>query len=175
MPRSFICSTTTIKWGYRYSVIDIEKYCSTVPHILLSHSVLTLHSNATCNLPPFFTTIASSLTKQVLWPIYTKRKCQCSDNSVMMLAALHIENNGLQPQSGVTPLFSMRTVSLVSTQSYCSVDTDAQCNRALTILTSTVGQIAVGGSTNSRNWPKSHSGFTWEAHLLCNCKREDKP
>ena len=131
MPRSFIYSTTTIKWGYRYSVIDIEKYCSTEQHILLSHSVPTLHSNATCNLPPFFTTIASSLTKQVLWPIYTKRKCQCSDNSVIMLAALFtlktMESlkNGLQPQSGVTPLFSIRTVSLVSSQSCCSVDTDA--------------------------------------------------
>ena len=39
--------------------------------------------------------------------------------------------NRLQPQSGVTPLFSMRTVSLASSQSCCSVDADAWCKRDL--------------------------------------------
>ena len=34
-------------------------------------------------------------------------------------------NNWLQPHSGVTPLFSLRTVSIASSQSCWSVDTDA--------------------------------------------------
>ena len=43
-----------------------------------------------------------------------------------------ITKNGLLPQSGATPLFSMRTISLVSSQSCRSNDADAWCKRALT-------------------------------------------
>ena len=39
--------------------------------------------------------------------------------------------NALQPHSGVTPLFSMRTVSLASSQSCRSVDADAWYKRGL--------------------------------------------
>ena len=41
--------------------------------------------------------------------------------------------NGLQPQSGVTPLFSNRTESLASSQSCQSIDTDAWCKRAFNV------------------------------------------
>jgi len=36
-------------------------------------------------------------------------------------------------------------------------------------LTNTAGQIAVGGRMCCLNSPKSHSGLTCEAHLLCSC------
>ena len=39
--------------------------------------------------------------------------------------------NGLQPQSGVTPLFSIRAILLASLHSSRSVDADAQCKRVL--------------------------------------------
>ena len=42
--------------------------------------------------------------------------------------------NGLQLHSEATPLFSMKTGSLASSQSCRSVDTDAWCKRALTSL-----------------------------------------
>lgn len=38
-------------------------------------------------------------------------------------------------------------------------------------LTRTAGQIAVGGSRCSLNWPKSHSIFPLLAHLLCSYKK----
>jgi len=43
------------------------------------------------------------------------------------------------------------------------------------ILTSTAGQIAVGGRICCLNSPKSHSGLTCEAHLLCNCTSQFTP
>ena len=63
-----------------------------------------------------------------------------SVNVVIMLAILFslktmkLLENGLQPHSGVTPLFSMRIVSLASSQSCCNVDADAQCEQALNLL-----------------------------------------
>jgi len=36
------------------------------------------------------------------------------------------------------------------------------------VLTRTAGQMAVGGKICCLNSPKSHSGLTCEAHLLCN-------
>ena len=62
---------------------------------------------------------------------------QRSDNFVMMLAILFsvktIESleNGYQPYSGATPMFSMRTELLASSQSCGSIDADALCKRAL--------------------------------------------
>ena len=41
------------------------------------------------------------------------------------LKTMELLENWLQPHSGVTPLFSLRTVSLASSQSCWSVDTDA--------------------------------------------------
>ena len=73
----------------------------------------------------------------VLGPVYTKCQRQRCDNSAMKLAILFslktMESlkNGLQPNSGVTPLFSMRTVSLASSQSCCCIDADAGCKQAL--------------------------------------------
>ena len=51
-----------------------------------------------------------------------------------------IENNGVapdwgyNPRSWVTPLFSMRTESLTSSQCFHSIDADARCNRSRTHL-----------------------------------------
>ena len=55
-----------------------------------------------------------------LRPVYTKRQCQRSDNWAMILVILlslktiELLEIGLQFHSEVTPLFSMRTVSLAS-------------------------------------------------------------
>ena len=50
---------------------------------------------------------------------------------VIQLSTKTIESlqNGLQPYSGVNPLFSMRAVSLLSSQRCRSVDADAWCKR----------------------------------------------
>ena len=44
---------------------------------------------------------------------------------------MQLLQNGLQPHSEGTPLFSMRTGSLASSQSGRSIDADAQCKRSL--------------------------------------------
>ena len=70
-------------------------------------------------------------------PFTPKRQRQRCDNSLMMLAILFslktMESlaNILQPHSGATPLFSMRTELQASSQSCRSVDADAWCKRAL--------------------------------------------
>ena len=48
--------------------------------------------------------------------------------------------NGLQTQSETTPLFSMRAILLVLSQSCCSVDSDARCKRALMFSVSVCSQ-----------------------------------
>ena len=58
----------------------------------------------------------------VLGSVYTKRQHQRCDDAT---------ENWLQPQSGVTPLFSMRTESLAPSQSGRSVDADAWCKQTL--------------------------------------------
>ena len=73
-------------------------------------------------------------------PFTTKRQNQRCDNSAMTLAILfslktmELLENRLQPHSGVTPLFSIRTESLVSSQSCRCIDADAWCKRALKCL-----------------------------------------
>ena len=73
-----------------------------------------------------------------LGPVYTKRQRQRCDNSAMTLAILFslksVESleNRLQPHSGVTPFFSMRTESQASSLSCHRVDADAWCKWALT-------------------------------------------
>ena len=60
---------------------------------------------------------------------------------LISLKTMESLKNGLQPHSGVTPLFSMRTVSLASLQSCRSNDIDAWCKRALTVtLTFSLGE-----------------------------------
>ena len=51
--------------------------------------------------------------------------------AILLLKTMESLENGLQPHSGVAPLYSMRTVSLASLQSCRSVDADAQWKRAL--------------------------------------------
>ena len=50
------------------------------------------------------------------------------------LKTMELLENRLQPHSGVTPLFSIRTESLVSSQSCGRIDADAWCKRALKCL-----------------------------------------
>ena len=92
-------------------------------------------------LVPIQVLVAASVNRALgaipLGPIYTKRQRQCCDNCAKTLAILFslktMESleNGLQPHSGETPLFSMRTVSLASLQSCHSIDTNACYERAL--------------------------------------------
>ena len=89
-------------------------------------------------LPVSVLVSASVSLNTPLRPVYTKRQSQCCDNSVMMLGILlplkRMESlgNGLQPHSGVTPLFAMRIELLASSQSCCSVHSDAWCKRTVT-------------------------------------------
>ena len=91
-------------------------------------------------MPVAFYNRRRSTRVSALGPVYTKHKHQCCDNCVIMLAILFYLKtmksleNGLQPQSEATPLFSMRTESLASSQSCHSVDTDAWCKWAFTHL-----------------------------------------
>ena len=56
----------------------------------------------------------------------------CNDTSdTVLIETKELPENGLQLQSGVTPLFSMRTVLLVSLQSCHNIDADAWCKQAL--------------------------------------------
>ena len=68
-------------------------------------------------------------TKQTLWPVYTKRQRERCDNSAMTL------QNGFATHFQASPLISMRTESLASSQSGRSIDADASCKRALTAVT----------------------------------------
>ena len=75
------------------------------------------------------------IIKVHLGPIYIKCHGQPCDNSVMMLAILFSLKtmvsleSGLQSHSGATPLVSMTAVS----QSFHSISSDLQYNRALTL------------------------------------------
>ena len=62
---------------------------------------------------------------QMLGPVYTKHQRQCCDNSAMT------RQNGFATHFQASPLISMRTESLVSSQSGRIVDADAWCKRAL--------------------------------------------
>ena len=63
----------------------------------------------------------------LLGPVYTKRQHQRYDNSAMTL------QNRFATHFQVSPLISMRTESLASSQSGRIVDADAWCKRALII------------------------------------------
>ena len=67
-------------------------------------------------------TLESTLMLGVNGPIgsvYTRRQRECSDNSAMTL------QNGIATHFQVSPLISMRTESVASSQSGHSIDTDA--------------------------------------------------
>ena len=72
-----------------------------------------------------------------LGPVYTKPQSKLCGNSAMTLAILFSLKttgsleNGLQSNSGMTPLFSMTAVSLASSQSCCSIDSDARYKRTI--------------------------------------------
>ena len=52
---------------------------------------------------------------------------------LFLLKTMGLFENGLQSHSGVTLLFSVRTASLASWQSYHSIDSDTWCNLVLTV------------------------------------------
>ena len=54
---------------------------------------------------------------------------------------MEILENGLQTHSGATPLFSIRTELLATSQSCCSVDADAWCKRAPTYTGSRLQRV----------------------------------
>lgn len=47
---------------------------------------------------------------------------------------------------------------------------DRRSRQVDTCRSRTIGQIDVGGRICTRCSPRVHSGLTWEAHRLCNCK-----
>ena len=89
-----------------------------------------LYVTSNCNV-----TVKVSVKYIVLGSVYVKRQRQHCDDSAMTLMILFSMKtmksleNGLQPQSGATPLFSMRTVSLASWQSCRSIDIAAWCKQ----------------------------------------------
>ena len=81
--------------------------------------------------------VPSNIVHLVQGPVYTKRQGQYCNNPAMTLVILfslksmEMLENRLLPQSGVTPLFWMRTESLASSQSCRSIDTDTWCKQTL--------------------------------------------
>ena len=71
--------------------------------------------------------------------VYTEHQCQCCANSVMILAIVFLlktmesHQNGIATHFQETLLFSLRTVSLVLSQSCCCIDADAWCKWTLKI------------------------------------------
>ena len=84
--------------------------------------------------------LAEDLCISQVWvPIYTKHQRLCCENSAMTLAILfllktmELLQNGVANHFEVTPLFSMRTVLLASSQSFCSIDANTWCKWALNV------------------------------------------
>ena len=82
-------------------------------------------------------------------PIFTETQHQYCDNSAMTLVILvslktmELLKNGLQPHSGVTPLFSMTTVSLASSQSCEAWTLTPNVNRPLLCIVILGSHISV--------------------------------
>ena len=81
------------------------------------HVVKLLQMLARCNKGLFTSSVSIDLamTLAILFSLKTIKSLE----------------NGLQPHSGVTPLFSMRIESLTPLQSCCSIDADAWCKQTL--------------------------------------------
>ena len=80
----------------------------------------TCFARASTHLSPLFMpsiSINAAMTLAILFSLKTMESLE----------------NGLQPQSGATPLFLMRTESLASLQNCRSIDADTWCKRTLTI------------------------------------------
>lgn len=72
----------------------------------------------------------------------------------------------------------MQTLLTVPSLRPLGVDSD-RCRSLFSLVidfwrSSTVGQMAVGGRTCTLCSPKLHSGFTWDAHRLCSCRKKGK-
>ena len=91
----------------------------------------------------------------MLGPAYTKHQHQHCNNSVMMLAILlslktmESLQNGVATHLQATSLFSMRTVSLVSSQSCCSVYTKRQSLCSRLFLCNPSFSVSMSGSVNT--------------------------
>ena len=70
-----------------------------------------------------------------LGPIYTKRQQQLCNNcrDYVLIETMESLQNGVATHFEATTLFSIRPVLLVSLQHCRSIDTDAECKRALTM------------------------------------------
>ena len=125
--------------------------------------------------------IPLSFPPHISGPVYTERQSRRCKNSALVLVILlllktmALLKNGIATHFQVTPLLSMRTVSLVSSQS-CRKDvtalTDAWCKRAFTAEL----------STSQNHVPPRHSNAQhtdlvrfvnlffprWEPSLPCN-------
>ena len=78
------------------------------------------------------------------------RRCHNSAMTLLILFSLKIMElleNGLRHRSGVTPLFSMRTVLLASSRSCHSVDADAWCKQALIVGVGCNIEVIAGAKT----------------------------
>ena len=64
-------------------------------------------------------------------PCYSNCKIGYFLEILFSLKTIELLANRLQPHSVVTPLFSVRTVSLASSQRCRRIDADARCKRAL--------------------------------------------
>ena len=76
------------------------------------------------------------------------RQC-CDDASHKFLIEINgVTQSGIQPQAGVTPLFSIRTASLASSQNCRSVDSDSWCKRTITIARRFVNKSQINYENN---------------------------
>ena len=92
--------------------------------------LITLYTSTVAATPGQFSSPYKVYHSVQLGSVYTKRQHQRCDNSAMTLAILKTMEsleNGLQPHSLATPLFSMKTESLASLQSCRDIDADAWC------------------------------------------------
>ena len=114
---------------------------SNIVFLFLGKVYLNLNLMFPCDLSrslKYHTAITS--TKEHLGPVYTKCHCQRCNNFTMMLAILfslktmELLQNEVATHFQVTSMFSIRTESLASLQSCCSVDDDAWCKVALVFV-----------------------------------------
>ena len=118
---------------------DSEWVLDHVPNVpkFASKNGSFIHTQCPRHFNPRVTFWDATIFQCIEGHVYTKQQHQHCDNSEMMLAILFslksMESfeNGLQLHFGVILLFSMRTESLASLQSCCSVDADTWCKRTL--------------------------------------------
>ena len=151
--RSFILLNETLanrsclpfSWVYLAVLSPIRNHSSAVSRIFPRASELWTsrwcpRDETSARTPCRPASYTTNTSHQIQWIFLMSEPPGLHQASAMTLAILFslktIESlqNGVATYFQATPLFSMRTVSLVSSQSCCSVDADAQCKRGLGIL-----------------------------------------